>query len=504
MPSTPPVLIIGVNPIVRVVVPLLRAFGFQINHLWSPYRLTSDLVALCKDTLNIELSSCSTLSFDQLLDNATQPYLIFICTDADQHLALIKRITSPSIIKPCHHHVICMPPFNVDPKSLISVQQVQQQLCCYCYPIGFLPTFIKLKRFLIEEQANIGNVQSIEFRIQCCSLKSCSDDRINSSLLNRFGSFALSILFYLFGTQTLSTISHAYIQSPNETTCSFHINYNRSTRLPPVFVNIISNSHISSTYNQELIIVASKCALLVNDYRLILRRFNTEDQILIDSFHSDTNEKFADFSKENPEIPLIFIQSFYYFIGHLKESLINQIPRSTFTELTSFDIVYKVQEAIVAIREAARTGEIVPITRDNKTMQCQVCDENKNTPYKCPTCRIRYCSLSCCQTHKSSDTCTAINTQSKSTEEIPMTQIQLPIELGDDEESDRLPSHMLERIGQSVQILDLLKNRHLRAMIKSLDSSISPADDMQKAMMEPIFVQFVDELLKVVESNTKL
>jgi hypothetical protein len=43
--------------------------------------------------------------------------------------------------------------------------------------------------------------------------------------------------------------------------------------------------------------------------------------------------------------------------------LINQIPRSTFTELTSFEIVYKVQETIVAIREAARTGEIVPIVR---------------------------------------------------------------------------------------------------------------------------------------------
>ena len=103
--------------------------------------------------------------------------------------------------------------------------------------------------------------------------------------------------------------------------------------------------------------------LIVNDYRLILRRFNFDDQVLIDSFHSDTNEKFFEFSNENPEIPLIFIQSFYYFIGHLKESLINQIPRSTFTELTSFEIVYKVQETIVAIREAARTGEIVPIVR---------------------------------------------------------------------------------------------------------------------------------------------
>lgn len=211
----------------------------------------------------------------------------------------------------------------------------------------------------------IGDIQAIEFRIQCCWLKSCSDDRINSSLLNRFGSYALFILFYLFGTQYLSTISNCYIQSPAETICSFHINYNRSTRLPPIFVNIISNSHISSTYNQEFTIMTSKCALIVDDYRLILRRFSFEDEILIDSFHSDTNEKFSQFSLENPEIPLIFIQSLYYFMGHLKESLMNQIPRSTFTELTSFEIIYKVQETIVAIREAARTGEIVPIVRSN-------------------------------------------------------------------------------------------------------------------------------------------
>jgi len=158
MPSIPPVLIIGVNPNVKIVVPLLRAFGFQIVHLWSPRRLTSDIISLCKDTLNIESIFCSLLSLDQLLNNATQPYLIFICTETDQHLSLIKRITSTSIIKPCNHHVVCMPPFNVDPKSLISIQQIQQQLCCYCYPIGFLPTFIKLKRYLNEEQANIGKI----------------------------------------------------------------------------------------------------------------------------------------------------------------------------------------------------------------------------------------------------------------------------------------------------------------------------------------------------------
>ena len=158
MPSIPPVLIIGVNPIVKVVVPLLRAFGFQIIHLWSPRRITSDIHSLCKDILNIESFSCSSLSLDQLLNNAPQPYLVFICTETDQHLSLIKRIITTSIIKPSNHHVVCMPPFNVDPKSLISIQQLQQQLCCYCYPIGFLPSFTKLKRYLNEEQANLGKL----------------------------------------------------------------------------------------------------------------------------------------------------------------------------------------------------------------------------------------------------------------------------------------------------------------------------------------------------------
>ena len=156
MPSIPPVLIIGVNPIVKIVVPLLRTFGFPIVHLWSPRRVTPEIASLCQDTLQIESYSCSTPSLDQFLSKANEPYLIFICTETDQHAALIKRLTSPAIIKPCAHHLVCMPPFNVDPKSLVAVQQIQEQLCCYCYPLGFLPTFVKLKRYLTEEQAQLG------------------------------------------------------------------------------------------------------------------------------------------------------------------------------------------------------------------------------------------------------------------------------------------------------------------------------------------------------------
>lgn len=156
MPSIPPVLIVGVRPIVNIVVPLLRAFGFQIQHLWSPSRLTDEIVSLCKDKLKITSYSCSMSSLDQLLNNTNESFLVFICTETDQHASLMKRLTTISLVNPIVHHIVCMPPFNVDPKSLIAVQQVQQQLCCYCYPIGFLPTFIKLKRYLVEENNQLG------------------------------------------------------------------------------------------------------------------------------------------------------------------------------------------------------------------------------------------------------------------------------------------------------------------------------------------------------------
>ena len=166
MPSVPSVLIIGVNPIVRIVVPMARSFGFRVAHLWSYHRFTSETISLCKDILKIESYSCTLVSLEQLLNNTNEPYLIFVCTETDQHASLLKRLTTASTGKSFTHHIVCMPPFHVDPKILISTQSIQQQLCCYCYPLGFLPTFIKLKRYLIEEQVQLGKRNESQYNFQ--------------------------------------------------------------------------------------------------------------------------------------------------------------------------------------------------------------------------------------------------------------------------------------------------------------------------------------------------
>jgi hypothetical protein len=53
------------------------------------------------------------------------------------------------------------------------------------------------------------------------------------------------------------------------------------------------------------------------------------------------------------------------------------------------------------------------------------------------------------------------------------------------------------------ELKNLLCNRHLRDMLLAIDKSTNPSTAMQQAMLEPIFVEFADECLKVVEPGEK-
>ncbi|XP_029375317.1 zinc finger HIT domain-containing protein 3 isoform X2 [Echeneis naucrates] len=87
---------------------------------------------------------------------------------------------------------------------------------------------------------------------------------------------------------------------------------------------------------------------------------------------------------------------------------------------------------------------------------CGVCSE-QIPKYRCPICKIRYCSLGCYKRHK----------------------------------------------GKSKELRDLLCNPHLRQLLRSIDNADNKANAMKHAMQEPLFVEFSDQCLKIVESETK-
>lgn len=53
--------------------------------------------------------------------------------------------------------------------------------------------------------------------------------------------------------------------------------------------------------------------------------------------------------------------------------------------------------------------------------------------------------------------------------------------------------------GHSQELHSMLHNRHLREMIREIDSSEDPGKLLSQAMQIPIFTEFADECLRIVE-----
>lgn len=56
-------------------------------------------------------------------------------------------------------------------------------------------------------------------------------------------------------------------------------------------------------------------------------------------------------------------------------------------------------------------------------------------------------------------------------------------------------------IEQSEGVRETLHNPHVRNMLDIIDRSDNPVSALKSAMVEPIFVEFVDECLKVIEET---
>ncbi|KAF7665615.1 hypothetical protein LDENG_00136500 [Lucifuga dentata] len=135
---------------------------------------------------------------------------------------------------------------------------------------------------------------------------------------------------------------------------------------------------------------------------------------------------------------------------------------------------------------------------------CSVCSEQ--TPkYRCPACKIRYCSVGCYKRHK--DTCLPIQQPAPNIPEAKAALSTKPwsVEdlLHDDDIIDKVPLQKLELLGQSKELRDVLCNPHLRQLLRSIDSASSKEDGVKAAMQEPLFVEFADQCLKIVENQEK-
>ncbi|XP_055299239.1 zinc finger HIT domain-containing protein 3 [Sitodiplosis mosellana] len=127
-------------------------------------------------------------------------------------------------------------------------------------------------------------------------------------------------------------------------------------------------------------------------------------------------------------------------------------------------------------------------------MKCLECSDDTRK-YKCPRCNNFCCSFECFKKHKDVD-CTPAKTENEEkcqkTENVKKTILQFTTE-------DTVDPEKLEQLGNSEALKDLLRNPHLREFIRAVDSSENARKAMRYAMLEPLFIEFADECLKIVE-----
>ncbi|XP_036054267.1 zinc finger HIT domain-containing protein 3 [Onychomys torridus] len=158
-----------------------------------------------------------------------------------------------------------------------------------------------------------------------------------------------------------------------------------------------------------------------------------------------------------------------------------------------------------------------------KTVVCVICLEKPK--YRCPVCRVPYCSVTCFQKHK--EQCNpeirpvenrrtvapentepeenkgdAVDLNKQATRDFKENDDDSVADfLNSDEEEDRVSLQSLKNLGESATLSSLLLNPHLRQLMVNLDQGEDKAELMKACMQEPLFVEFADCCLGIVEPS---
>ncbi|NXI39234.1 ZNHI3 protein, partial [Galbula dea] len=141
---------------------------------------------------------------------------------------------------------------------------------------------------------------------------------------------------------------------------------------------------------------------------------------------------------------------------------------------------------------------------------CGVCGAGGAAKYRCPRCAAAYCSVPCCRTHK--ERCTPEPKREQERAAVgqvfpggPNAESPWSVEdiLTEDDEQDRVPLQKLKLLGESEELRTLLLNPHLKQLLLTVDQAEDKSSLMKKYMQEPLFVEFADCCLRIVEPPEK-
>ncbi|KAM4760723.1 zinc finger HIT domain-containing protein 3 isoform 2-T2 [Cyanocitta cristata] len=134
---------------------------------------------------------------------------------------------------------------------------------------------------------------------------------------------------------------------------------------------------------------------------------------------------------------------------------------------------------------------------------CAECGARGAARYRCPRCSSAYCSVPCCRTHR--ERCAPDSPRERAAAGHGPSPGPWSVEdiLGEEDEQDRVPLQKLKLLGESEELRDLLRNPHLRQLLLTIDQAQDRSSLMRRFMQEPLFVEFADCCLRIVEPPEK-
>lgn len=141
--------------------------------------------------------------------------------------------------------------------------------------------------------------------------------------------------------------------------------------------------------------------------------------------------------------------------------------------------------------------------------KCEVCNDQESK-YKCPSCLLLYCSLGCYRQHKA----TQCNIQPDDARNEGQNKNEMIVDSKEEgeirdsssvtqnvDEDDWVSPEKLQLLGHSDEVKNQLRNKHLQKLLIDVDSSPNPGEKLDEAMQIPIFTEFVDVCMKIIEGE---
>ncbi|KAI7854523.1 hypothetical protein BDC45DRAFT_440532 [Circinella umbellata] len=121
---------------------------------------------------------------------------------------------------------------------------------------------------------------------------------------------------------------------------------------------------------------------------------------------------------------------------------------------------------------------------------CGICTDQESK-YKCPTCKIPYCSIACFKNHKL-EPCQPPAAQASNIE-----RKKLPTDNTDEDDTSRLTLNQLTSLAHSPEVVKYLQDPQIRDWVARIDRSTEPEKEIDTARTaDPKLEEFIQLLLK--------